>query len=123
MDLVLAGLQISQCLVYLDDVIVIGRTFDEHLSNLREVFQRVRDAGLKLKPAKCAFFQEKVFYLGHEVSRKGVATDPTKVDRVAHWPAPKSAKEVQKFLGLASYILPSLCAKCCKYCQTFALTH
>ena len=103
MDLVLAGLQMSQCLVYIDDVIVVGRTFDEHLCNLREVFERVRGAGLKLKPSKCAFLQERVFYLGHEVSRKGVATDPTKINQVAHWPVPQSTKDEQKFLGLASY--------------------
>ena len=103
MDLVLSGLQMSQCLVYIDDVIVVGRTFDEHLCNLREVFGRVRGAGLKLKPSKCAFLQERVYYLGHEVSRKGVATDPTKINQVAHWPVPQSVKDVQKFLGLASY--------------------
>ncbi len=103
MDLVLAGLKMSQCLVYIDDVIVVGRTFDEHLCNLREVFGRVRGAGLKLKPSKCAFLQERVYYLGHEVSRKGVATDPTKIHQVAHWPVPQSVKDVQKFLGLATY--------------------
>ena len=66
MDLVLVDLQMSHCLVYID---VVGRTFDEHLYNLQEVFQRVRGAGLILKLSKCAFLQEKVFYLGHEVSR------------------------------------------------------
>ena len=54
MDLVLAGLQWSSCLVYLDDVIVIGKTFKEHLSNLHTVLTRLREAGLKLKPKKCA---------------------------------------------------------------------
>ena len=103
MNLMLSGLQISQCLVYIDDVIVVGRTFEEHLCNLREVFDRIRKAGLKLKPSKCALLQEKVFYLGHEVSRNGVATDPAKVDQVAHWLVPQSTKDVQKFLGLASY--------------------
>ena len=71
MDLVLGGLQMSQCLVYIDDVIVIERTFDEHLCNLQEVSEQVRGTGLKLKPSKCAFLQERVFYLGHEVSKKG----------------------------------------------------
>ena len=103
MDLVLAGLQMSQCLVYIDDVIVVGRTFEEHLCNLREVFERAKSAGLKFKPSKCAFLQERVFYLGHEISRKGVATDPTKVNQVANWPIPQSVKDVQRFLGLASY--------------------
>ena len=103
MDLVLAGLQMTHCLVYIDDVIVVGRSFDEHLCNIRDVFNRVKGAGLKLKPSKCVFFREKVFYLGHEVSREGVATDPRKIDQVASWPIPQSAKDVQKFLGLASY--------------------
>ena len=77
MDLVLAGLQWEHCLVYLDDVIVFGRNFPEHLKNLQMVFERLRQAGLKLKPSKCAFFQREVRYLGHVVSKEGIATDPT----------------------------------------------
>ena len=69
MDLVLAGLQWSHCLVYLDDVIVLGKTFIEHLENLRTVFARLREAGLKLKPTKCAFFQPRVQYLGRLLRR------------------------------------------------------
>ena len=65
MDLVLAGLQWSHCLVYLDDVIVLGSTFDNYLNNLRAVFDRIQEAGLKLKPSKCSFLREKVEYLGH----------------------------------------------------------
>ena len=103
MDLVLAGLQWSQCLVYIDDVIVLGRTFQEHLDNLQEVFQRLRSAGLRLKPSKCAFFQRSVTYLGHVVSREGISADPGKVRKVASWPVPTSPKEVQRFLGFASY--------------------
>ena len=53
MDLVLAGLQWSDCLVYLDDVVMFGRTFEEHLCNLSSVLQRMREAGLRLKPSKC----------------------------------------------------------------------
>ena len=82
MDLVLAGLQMSHCLVYVDDVIVMGRSFQEHLRNLCQVFERLREAGLTLKPTKCVFFQTEVFYLGHIISRKGVSTDPAKIDKV-----------------------------------------
>ena len=103
MDLVLAGLQWSQCLVYIDDVIIVGKSFQEHLSNLREVFHRLREAGLKLKPCKYSFFQLSVKYLGHVVSREGVAADPDKIKKVATWPTPNSTKEVQSFLGFASY--------------------
>ena len=103
MDLVLAGLQWSSCLVYLDDVIVVGRNFDEHLKNLQAVLQRLRETGLKLQPAKCALLQSKVCYLGHIISENGVSTDPAKTDTVQKWPTPTSPKELQQFLGLASY--------------------
>ena len=103
MDLVLSGLQWSQCLVYLDDIIVLGRSFEEHIQNLNVVFQRLQEAGLRLKPAKCAFFREEVQYLGHVISRQGVATDPDKVAKVVTWPVPKSRREVQQFIGFANY--------------------
>ena len=103
MDLVLAGLQWSQCLVYLDDVIVVGKTFDEHLQNLGAVFKRIQEAGLKLKPTKCTFFQEQVHYLGHVISREGVTPDDGKIQKVVSWPVPTSTPEVQRFLGFANY--------------------
>ena len=78
MDLVLAELQWSKCLVYLDDVIILGETFPEHLANLGLVFQRLHTAGLKLQPKKFDFLKHKVTYLGHVVSDQGVATDPSK---------------------------------------------
>lgn len=103
MDLVLAGLQWSHCLVYLDDVIVLGGNFENHLHNLRAVFDRIQEAGLKLKPSKCAFLKERVEYLGHIVSKEGVCVDQSKVEKVSTWPTPTSTKEVQQFLGLANY--------------------
>lgn len=105
MDLVLAGLQWSHCLVYLDDVIILGRTFSEHLENLKTVFHRLREAGLKVKPSKCAFFQHRVHYLGHVISEEGVAADPEKIEKVASWPVPESTRDVQQFLGFAGYYL------------------
>ena len=103
MDLLLAGLKWNTCLVYLDDVIVVGSTFEEHLFRLREVFQRFRNAGLKLKPNKCSFYQEEVHFLGHIVSATGIRADPGKTNLVENWPVPTSTKEVQKFLGLVNY--------------------
>lgn len=103
MDLMLTNLQWSSCLVYLDDIIIVGRTFLEHLQNLESVFQRLQKAGLKLKPRKFAFFRKEVSYLGHLVSHEEIATDPAKTTKVSHWPLPTTTKEVQKFLGLASY--------------------
>ena len=68
MDLILAGVQWSTCLVYIDDIVIPGRTSEEHMGNLRVVLQKLREAGLRLKPSKCSFFQRQVGYLGHIVS-------------------------------------------------------
>lgn len=103
MNLILSGLQWNCCLVYLDDIIVHGNNFQEHLYNLDLVFSRIQKARLKIKPTKCAFFKEKVKYLGHIVSKEGVAADPEKTVKVKTWPVPSSVKEVQQFLGLANY--------------------
>ena len=82
MELVLKGLHWKICLIYLDDVIVMGRTFEEELERLKEVFERVAKARLKLKPKKCFLFQKRVSYLGHVVTDEGIAADPEKVERV-----------------------------------------
>ena len=103
MDMVLASLQLDSYLVYLDDVINPGRDFKQHLCNLQQVLKRFRNAGLKLQRAKCSLYQEEVSFLGHVVSAKGVATDPSKSQRVSNWPIPTNQKEVQQFVGLAGY--------------------
>ena len=103
MDAVLAGLQRSNCLVYLDDVVIPGRSFEEHLCNLSKVFERLCNAGLKLHPSKCSFCCKQVYFLGYIVSQDGVATDPAKTSRVANWLEPTSTSKVRQFLRLASY--------------------
>ena len=103
MDSVLAGLHWKTCLVYIDDIIVVGKSFDKHLCNLQAVLERLRQAGLKLHPWKCQLLRHKVTYLGHVVSAQGIAPDPDKTDRVNHWLTPQSAKEVQQFLELSSF--------------------
>ena len=100
---VLRGLQWKECLVYMDDIIVPGKTVDETLHRLEHVFQRLEKAGLKLKPKKCTFFQKSVKVLGHVVSATGVTTDEDKISAVLKWPTPTSAKQLKSFLGLATY--------------------
>ena len=99
----LKGLQFKICLCYLDDVIVFAATFHEHLQRLERVLIQFASAGLKLKPRKCHLFQQKISYLGHIVTEKGVSTDPTKIEWVINWPTPESSTEIKSFLGLASY--------------------
>ena len=103
MDSALAGLQWSSCLVYLDDIIIMGRTFEEHLKNLQRVLERLKQAGLKLHPQKCQFLQHRVNFLGHIVSSTRIEPDPSKTLKVKEWPKPTSVQEVQQFLGLTNY--------------------
>ena len=103
MESVLVGLARDTCIVYLDDILVLGKTFQEHLQNLWRVFDRLREAGLRLKPTKCHMGRRKVEYLGYIVSDQGVAADPKKVDAVQAFPVPNNLKCLRSFLGLASY--------------------
>ena len=81
----------------------MGRTFEEHLSNLEGVFARIHEAGFKIKPAKCFFLRERVQYLGYIVSKDAIEADPDKLCKVHSWPTPRNVREVQQFLGLANY--------------------
>ena len=103
MELALQGLQWSICLIYLDDVIIYSKTFDEHILRLGLVLQRIREAGLKLKPNKCQFLQSKVTFLGHVVSSAGVEPNPDNLKKIEDWPRPKSVTQIRQFIGLASY--------------------
>ena len=103
MENVFRGLHWKTLLLYLDDVIVVGNTFENHCNRLEEVFSRLRTAGLKLKPSKCELFQTEVKYLGHIVSNAGVATDPVKIESVSNWPIPSNVAEIRSFLGTVGY--------------------
>lgn len=69
MDIVLSGMKIDRCLCYLDDVIGFGKTLESSLENLIQVFERLRESNLKLKPKKCVLFKTQVSYLGHTVTK------------------------------------------------------
>ncbi|GBL98850.1 Retrovirus-related Pol polyprotein from transposon 297 [Araneus ventricosus] len=103
MEAVLRGLSSEACLVYLDGIIIVGRTFEEHLNNLRKVFHRLQKANLKLSPKKCRFFQKDVTYLGHVISAEGVKTDPEKIKAVVDWSRPETVHDLRSFLGLCTY--------------------
>lgn len=103
MELALQGLQWQRCLIYLDDVIVFGPSFQSTLDNLRAVFKCLLDANLRLKPSKCSLFQKEVIFLGHKVSRDGISCDPDKIKAIEEWGVPANVRDVRSFLGIASY--------------------
>ena len=103
MENCLGDMNMHSCLIYLDDIVVFSRTFEEHIERLEKVFERLVEAGLKLSPAKCNLFQKELKYLGHIVSPEGIATDPKKVECVREWPVPQNLKQLQSFLGFVGY--------------------
>ena len=103
MELVLNGLQWQICLIYLDDIIVFGSNFSEHIQRIETVLQRISDAGLKLKPEKCHLLKSEVAFLGHVVSQKGIRPNPDNVAKILSWPIPTNVSEVRQILGLGSY--------------------
>lgn len=103
MQAVLSGLEGRTCFVYLDDVLVVSKTFEQHLQHLAEVFEQLKQAGLRLKPKKCLLIREEVPYLGHVISSTGIKPDPRKLDTMKQYPAPTDVSKVRQFLGFSSY--------------------
>ena len=82
---------------------VCSDSIESHVAKLRSVFERLENAGLTIKPSKCKFFQEKLIFLGHEISSKGIAPNNLKIKAVEDFPVPKTKKELRAFLGLAGF--------------------
>jgi cleavage and polyadenylation specificity factor subunit 1 len=101
MDTTLAGLPFI--FVYIDDILVASATREQHLKDLREVFERLAANGLSVKPSKCLFGQEAVRFLSHEVDANGVRPQTSKVDAVKRFPQPETVKGLQGFLGMVNY--------------------
>ena len=100
---IMNGLQWNGIAVYLDDIIIGGKTFREHYDLLKEVLERLRGAGLTVKSSKVSLCQEKFLFLGHQISAKGVEPDPAKLTVFRNWPRRQNTKELLAFLGLCNY--------------------
>jgi hypothetical protein len=90
-------------IVFIDDILVYSRSREEHAEHLRIVLQTLRDRQLFAKFDKCDFWMTKVHFLGHVISKEGIAVDPSKIDAVLRWERPRNATETRSFLGLAGY--------------------
>ncbi|KAF8832209.1 hypothetical protein HHX47_DHR1001661 [Lentinula edodes] len=92
------------CYVYVDDIIIWSKTVEEHIINVEKVLLALRTARLYCNPKKCELFTFNVHFLGHSISKDGIAADDKKVDRILDWPTPKTVKELRAFLGLVRYV-------------------
>ena len=103
MEECLGTLNMEICVIYLDDLIIYSNSFEQHLERLDIVLTRLQHGNLKLSADKCYFFQERVKFLGHVVSRDGIETDPDKVEKIKNWPRPTNPDELRSFVAFCGY--------------------
>ena len=107
---VLNGLIGKKCLIYLDDVLVLGRSLEEHVNNLKDVSGAIQEAGLKLNGNKCVFAKPSVKYLGYIISADGLASDEEKVKAIEQFPVAKDVSSLRRFLGIVDYYRLFICS-------------
>src|SRR5271167_968001 len=89
--------------VYLDDIIIYSKTFEQHIDHISQVFNSLQQAQLKIKLKKCYFCLPSITFLGHVVGRNGIKPDPTKIEKIKNFPVPTNVTQVRATLGLFSY--------------------
>ena len=89
--------------VFIDDIMVYSKNEEEHKEHLRLVLEKLREHQLYAKFSKCAFWLEEIQFLGHVLSARGIAVDPSKVKDILEWKPPTTVHQVRSFLGLAGY--------------------
>jgi hypothetical protein len=87
-------------IVFLDDILIYSKSEEEHEHHLRMVLQLLRECQLYAKLSKCSFYQKQIHYLGHIISKDGIAVDLEKIEAIREWPAPKNVTGVRSFMGL-----------------------
>jgi hypothetical protein len=101
MDQVLQGIPGTQYI--LDDMIITGKSNEEHLERLEKVLKRLQEAGLRANKEKCEFFKEKVVFCGHEIDANGLHKTQEKIEAVVNAPRPANVSQVRSFPGLVNY--------------------
>ena len=96
-------MDVNHTMVYIDDIIIYSTNFEEHLNDIENVLKVLKTSGLKLKPSKCEWVKQEVSFLGHIVSAKGMTPDPVNTEKVRNFPVPRNIKDIQRFIGIASY--------------------
>ena len=101
--LVLRGVPWEGVVSFLDDIVILGRSFEDHMKNMQHVLSWFRDFKLKFKISKCVLLKRDIIFLGHKVSSEGVSLNPGKVREVKEWPTPKNKTELESFLCLMNF--------------------
>lgn len=101
MDQMLAGLDGTVC--YLDDIIITGNNKEQHLKNLNNVMERIKEYGFHINKKKCSFLQDSIEYLGFVVDKEGVRTSPSKTKAIVDMPKPTNVSQLRSFLGMVNH--------------------
>ena len=88
-------LHLKEFFIFLDDILIFSKTFEEHCQRLERVFKKLAENGLKLKPFKCELFKQSLSYLGHIISEDVISTDSEKISAFVEWPPPTNVKELR----------------------------
>ena len=103
MQEVLSEFSSKKVIVYIDDIMIISETFEEHLDIIERVLTTLWKNGIKIKVSKCEFFKEEISFLGHIISKNGIKKCPKFIDKIQNFPKPANINQLRKFLGLANF--------------------
>lgn len=103
MNVILASLLRKCVVVFVDDILIYSKTWEDHLLHVKEVLTILLQHQFHIKLSKCAFAKQQLTYLGHTVSPAGVSTDPSKITIIKDWPQPQNIKDLRSFLGMVGY--------------------
>lgn len=103
LDAVLGDFKFKFVYNYLDDVVIYSSSFSEHLGHLKQVLERLRDAGLTVKPSKVVLAQKEISFLGHLVSAGGVKVDQSRTQAIYKFPVPRNKKQIARYVGMVNF--------------------
>ena len=101
--MVMRGIHFKSCLVYIDDVVIYGKEWDQHLKDVEDILQRLIKAGLKLKPSKTKVACQETLFLGHLIGEYGIKPNPHKVKAIRDMQAPKDLISLRRILGMTGF--------------------
>ena len=100
---ILTNFDSKKVIVYIDDILIISQTFDEHLDIMQKVLNTLIANGIKIKVDKCEFLKEEVSFLGHVIGKTGIRKSPEFIEKVRDYPKPVTVNQLRRFLGLANF--------------------
>ena len=103
MQQILSEYNSKNVLIYIDDILIMSESFQEHLNLVQRVLDTLANSGIKIKVSKCEFFRTEITFLGHVVNTKGITKSPEYIDKVRNYPKPTTTTELRQFLGLVNF--------------------